>query len=102
MTFRDIWQDYKNFKEAYYYEQVIDLKKEATREGAKVDVDFSKFSLPQKIWDASFYGMHQSEQSSASRVWANIFFMFNLIAVGNLGFWVHSKYFDYEDPLKKL
>ena len=45
LTFKDIWADYRNFKDAYYYHQTVDLAKQYREQENIVEVDMSKFSL---------------------------------------------------------
>jgi hypothetical protein len=45
LTFKDIWQDYRHFKDAFYYHQFPNPSVEQRRPERQVDVDMNKFSL---------------------------------------------------------
>ena len=45
LTFRDIWHDYRHFKDAFYYHQFPNPSVEQRRPERQVDVDMNKFSL---------------------------------------------------------
>ena len=100
LTFSDIWADYRNFKDAYYYHQEFNPAEYIRRPEAAVEVDMEKFSLRQQIWDTLIYGNHREQKMSPGwslatgaqfLTWWLLMMLFYK--------WFGNKY-DWKDPLQ--
>ena len=67
VTLKDIYNDYKNFQAAYYNYQLVNPSEQARKPENQVEVDMSKFSMRQLLWDSFFYGNHTAPKYGA--VW---------------------------------
>ena len=100
LTFKDIWVDYRNFKDAYYFHQESNPSEYIRRPEAAVEVDMEKFSLRQQIWDTVVYGNHREPKMSAGwhiSTGAQMLFAWILIIIS---YKFVGRYYDWEDPLQ--
>ena len=96
ITFKDIYRDYRNFKEAYYYSVHPDYVRPPPKQ---VDVDMKTFSLKQKVWDSVFYGAEQAHFNSATSQFSRLCLFTGVLLFLNIAMEPTAWLLDWRDPL---
>ena len=100
VTFTDIWLDYKRYRKAYYYDQVMKTAKEQTIEN-EVKVDFENFTIRQEMMDK---WKDREVEGQRQTYWYFFFSVSSLTLIYFLRVGVHEFRrwrYGYDDPLVK-
>jgi len=96
VTFGDIWQDYKNYRQAYYFSKVFETPKETYQRQA-VQVDLENFTLKGQLmylYDNRANHQRYSPNWFATQL-AYITFIFVVYAIVHVPY---EWYYEFKDP----
>ena len=102
LTFKDIWNDYKHFKTAYYYTQVDPTPGEKLKDPKNVvEVDMKKFNLRQSMWSYFWYGNKLESKNSSAYLFSSMAQIACLIVIFKLVRKPYEWYYHFDDQLLK-